>query len=354
MNIILLTSAINENGGARQALQLARGLTNRGHKVRFFTRPRSALRRFDPDLNWRDLLGRPMNWKRLLEKEMPDDQPCVVQAFHNRAVKTLSLFGLLWRLQRKPAACLAYRGVIYKPNNPLPYLLPGIRRFVVNSASCGEKLPLLWRKKLVEVVYNSVIPDDFAPTLPEGHLARNLGLPSDAPVIGAVLNNSRAKGLDVLIKAFAKVKDQTAHLLVVGADAFFWKGHCADLGIAERVHFSGQVDNVGDYLRLFDLMVMPSRFESLPNTLLEGMCLGLPAVCTMVGAMPELIRTKEFLVPKENTDELAKAIDLALDNPEMLRQAGQANLDKSSEFSLDRRLDRMESIYKDLLQKISK
>jgi len=129
MRILFITSSKNASGGGRQALYLAEGMGERGHKVSFFSPPTSLLRSISPNLDWRDLSERRGNWRTLLERAMPENEPVIVHAFHNKAVKSLAWAGTLWRFLGRPVACVAHRGVIYPPNNILPYVLPGIQVF---------------------------------------------------------------------------------------------------------------------------------------------------------------------------------------------------------------------------------
>jgi glycosyltransferase involved in cell wall biosynthesis len=57
----------------------------------------------------------------------------------------------------------------------------------------------------------------------------------------------------------------------------------------DNLHFTGQVDNVGDYLAAFDVFFYPSRHEGLGSVLLDAMANGLPIVATRVGGIPEIV-----------------------------------------------------------------
>ena len=76
-------------------------------------------------------------------------------------------------------------------------------------------------------------------------------------------------------------------------------------------------EQVLEELRFADVYVMTSRMESLPNTLLEGFDLGLPAVCTKVGGVPEVVRdgVNGYLCESEDADCLAQRMRELADNP---------------------------------------
>lgn len=308
------------------------------------------LRALAPDLPWRDLPAGFWGWKGTLESAMPADEPVIVHAFHNKAVKAAALFGSLWRLTGRPVACVAHRGVIYRPRNILPYIAPGIRRFVVNSRACADTLPLFWRKDAVEVVYNCIPTAKVTPVRTPDEVRRELGLASDARIIGCVGNNAPVKGMEVLIRAFAALKRGDLTLCLVGLRREAWIGLCEELGVADRVCFVPPSECVADYLQIFSLFVLPSLSESSPNTLLEAMCMGLPALGSRVGGVPECLSDSRFLVPPGNVQAMAAGIAGIIDDSEALAAAASANKEFSRAFNVERKLDAMEAIYSGLLQ----
>ncbi len=352
MNIVLVTSSANSSGGSRQALYLAQGMLGRGHTVHFFSPETSMLRPLAPDLPWRDLPAGFWNRKKALESAMRPGEGAIVHAFHNKAVKAAALFGTLWRLTGRPVACVAHRGVIYPPRNFLPYVAPGIRRFVVNSRACADTLPLFWRRDAVEVVYNCIPAAKVTPLRPAEEVRRELGLADGVRVIGAVGNNKPVKGMDVLIRAFAALQRSDLALCLVGVQREAWEGLCSDLGVADRVRLVSRTEQVADYLRVFDLFVLPSLSESSPNTLLEAMCMGLPALGSRVGGVPECLSDARFLVPAGDARALAASIAGVIDDAAALAAAAAANKEFSRQFGVERKMDRMEALYAELLAQL--
>lgn len=350
MHCIFLTSSNNASGGGRQALYLASGMRERGHSVIFFSPQKSMLRPLAPDIDWRDLPENRSTWRTVLENAMPENEPVVVHAFHNKAVKTLAWSGTLWRLQGKKVACAAHRGVIYPPKNPLPYLLPGIRLFAVNSKACLDTLPLLWRKSAGKVVYNCVPDSKITPGRSKEDVRSELGVTEDSVILGCVSNNAPVKGLEFLLRAFAKARSPERVLCLVGADAAKWTPLCEELGILESVRMIPRTERVADYLQLFTLFVLPSLSESSPNTLLEAMRMGLPAVCSNVGGVPECIHDARYLVPAGDADALADCITAALADPTALAEAARRNLAFSEQFTVGKKLSIMEELYAGLLR----
>src|SRR5262249_29056166 len=135
----------------------------------------------------------------------------------------------------------------------------------------------------VQAIPNGVDLTRFRP-------ARRGGLP--APPTRLVLYVGRLnfqKGVDVLLTAWrggqAQVPEaRRARLVIVGAGPGRAELEClsASLGIANSVTFVGEQSDVAAWLRRSDAAVLPSRWEGMPNALLEAMASGLPCVATRV------------------------------------------------------------------------
>jgi glycosyltransferase involved in cell wall biosynthesis len=86
----------------------------------------------------------------------------------------------------------------------------------------------------------------------------------------------------------------------------------AELGIQDRVEFSGQVDHREVFARAAsaDVMVVPFRTDAGPGVIAEGLGLGLPLVVCDTGAMPELVGDSGAarIVPAEDPGAMAVAL----------------------------------------------
>ena len=123
------------------------------------------------------------------------------------------------------------------------------------------------------------------------------------------------KGFDLLLKAFhhtlQKVPD--LHLTIVGdgPDKSLLRGIADELNIASAVAFEGYQENPYPFMAQADLLVSSSRWEGLPNVVLEALACGTPVVAfDCPGGTGEIIRDKEngWLVPAEDCVALGEKI----------------------------------------------
>ena len=87
----------------------------------------------------------------------------------------------------------------------------------------------------------------------------------------------------------------------------------------QRVHFLGHRKDLDSLMPVFNLFVLPSYTEGLPNVLLEAAACHVPIVATRVGGVPEIITEGEsgFLVDPGNTKQLSAAIEQFLCNEQL-------------------------------------
>jgi glycosyltransferase involved in cell wall biosynthesis len=177
-----------------------------------------------------------------------------------------------------------------------------------------------------------------------------LGVPSEGPVIGWVGRLSSEKGPDVMIDAFARVADRRALLVMVGhgSDLEALRDRAHQLGVGDRVMWTGLVPAAERLLSALDVFVLSSRTEGTPIALLEAMAAGLPIVATSVGGVPDVLDAQcARLVPTLDVTAIAKAIDDYLASPAESRRSGDAARSKvASQFALDPWLAAYEEIYR--------
>lgn len=169
-------------------------------------------------------------------------------------------------------------------------------------------------------------------------------------VVGIVATLRRGKGVPVLLKAATQASLANTKLLIVGDGPQLenLQREAAELGIADRVHFTGRQEDVTRWLNMMDVFVLPSIVdEGVPQALSQAMASGLPVVTTPSGAITELVRDGEtgLFVPKENADALAAAIRRVLDDETLAQRLGRgARAHIEAGYTRKKMLDDMEAV----------
>lgn len=121
--------------------------------------------------------------------------------------------------------------------------------------------------------------------------------------------NEEGKGIKYLIKAFYNVKKVIMDCLLIivgtGQDELKLKQLCISLNLNDDVIFTGLVENPLQYMKGFDLLVLPSLHEACPLVILESLYVGTPVIASKVGGIPEILKYDELLVEPGNVQALA-------------------------------------------------
>ena len=134
------------------------------------------------------------------------------------------------------------------------------------------------------------------------------------PVLLGVGRLVEQKGFDTLVGAFAKACEHTPCRLVIlgeGPQRDELTALAASLGVAERLSMPGFVDNPFPYMGKCDLFILSSRWEGLPNVLIQAMAVGAKVVATDCPSGPdEILDGGEHgpLVPVDDVEAMATAI----------------------------------------------
>jgi len=189
------------------------------------------------------------------------------------------------------------------------------------------------------------------------HARRSLGISPEAHVIGSVGRLHPQKDFGTLIAAMKLVKegDADARLLIVG------DGPCreslerrtARLDLAEDVIFAGDRSDISSLLAAMDVFALASRWEGLPNAVLEAMACGLPVVATGVGGTPELVQDGSTgrLVSPQDPQAMAAVLTEVLSSEQIRTEMGKAGRARAKEhFSIQEMVRRTEALYATLLR----
>lgn len=134
------------------------------------------------------------------------------------------------------------------------------------------------------------------------------------------------KGFDILLRAYAHLRQPAPDLLIAGAgpDRAALEQLAQRLGIAPRVTFLGLVEGQVkvNLLRSAMFLVAPARRETFSNVILEALAAGLPVVASAVGGNPELVHDGQhgLLFPGEDEAALTHILHCLITTPALLSQ----------------------------------
>lgn len=135
------------------------------------------------------------------------------------------------------------------------------------------------------------------------------------------------KGYDVLIKAFAKVHEKHPEytMTIYGEGPFLDQYHklAQELGVDDLITYPGYVKDVAASVREDGVFVLPSRYEGIPNSLIEALSVGIPCVstdCTPGGPMFLTRGGKNgLIVPIDDTEAMMDAILRIIEDPQLAK-----------------------------------
>ena len=210
----------------------------------------------------------------------------------------------------------------------------------------------------VKVIYNGADPNLFSPISKE-EARRSLGISYGGDVLLYVGNLKEVKGVAYLVDAFDKVRNRQKEIRLYivgeGRERNVLEQRVKRRLLSKNIVFIGRRSHreIPIWLSAADCLIMPSLSEGFPTLLSEAMLSEIPIVATSVGGIPELLldSVNGLIVPPKNTDLLAKAIKLLIEDKDLARQLAYQGKQKAYpkftwEYNAHRTLEFYQSIVK--------
>jgi glycosyltransferase involved in cell wall biosynthesis len=185
-------------------------------------------------------------------------------------------------------------------------------------------------RKKIDVIHNGCNLERFDPERPaSASLRQKLGFEAGDPVLLVVGRLESQKGHSVLLEALPTVRREFPRVRLVclgeGALRGALEAQTKTLALEESVRFVGFQENVGEWLSLADVSVLPSFYEGLPLAAVESLAAARPVVATAVDGTPEVVVNGKtgLTVPPGNSKSLADALCRLLRDPDLRRRMGQ-------------------------------
>jgi glycosyltransferase involved in cell wall biosynthesis len=316
----------------RHILDLANGQADRGHEVGIVAdsltggeRAEAAFREIAPRLK--------LGVHRIAIHREPFPTDILVWAHFMRLIRRLkpnvlhghgAKAGAFIRLKRRSKDSIRiytpHGGSLHYPLNTLKGILYSrLERALMNSTDLFLFESAFARDTyqrtigippgLVRCVFNGVTADEFDP----------VDKAADATDVVYVGEFRHIKGADLLIDAVARLhaggKPVTLTLAGDGEELQALKAQVERLGLTDAVHFIGHVKARYGFSK-GNLLVVPSRGDSMPYVVIEAAAAGIPMVAANVGGIPEIFGSHtDALFAPSIVGAMADAIEAALEDP---------------------------------------
>jgi glycosyltransferase involved in cell wall biosynthesis len=336
--IIVLMQTQAENAGAQEISRLlANDFSARGFDVRqlfFFRRTAS----FDADSNVSfcapDRPNGPISFPRFLFRlyailrSVKPDVVVTFQHYGNVIGAPIARLAGVKRIvvNQVSAGAMLNRWVVGA--DALFGRLGAYDRIVVNSdhtADMFKTYPAAYRDRILRIDHGF---EDKTARIGKAEARAQLGLPPDAPVLGCAARLHPLKQLGFAIAALARLPRAHLALAGQGQDRPRLEALAQELGVAERVHFLGEIapERIGVLLAALDCFVFPSGAETFGLAPVEAAQTGLPVVANGLDVLKDVLSVDgeacALFVDASDPAAFADAIRQVLDDPALAARLG--------------------------------
>jgi glycogen synthase len=202
------------------------------------------------------------------------------------------------------------------------------------------------------VVHNGIDLNKFSPSVSGQGVHAEFGLSPQTPIVGTVSRlGEERKGVNYFLDmaAAASAAWPDARFLVVGDGRLRsdLERQAASLGIADRVIFTGERQDIPRLLAAMRVFVIPSLYEACQYSLLEAMAMGKAVVATPAGVAPVVVVDHQtgLLVPLADSASMARGVLEYRDDDLVASLGAAAHRLMASQFSVDAMVDNILAVY---------
>ena len=358
VNILQISSASSFGGGERYVADLTNALVARGHDVYVAVRPESPLPRH-LQLSPEKILTLPLRnaldvqSARELEKFV---RRKAIDVVHAHMARDYSLASYAARRNRQ-TKFIATRHVLFKLNRLHRHTLSRATCVIAVSEAVARELRAsrVVSNEQIAVIHNGIDVERFKKTcvgLDRELVLRSHQLRVDDRLVGSIGELRTLKRHDDFIRAAALILKEFPEtqfaLAGVGEAREQLEKLVAELGLADRFHFLGWLDDADKLLCVMDVFVSASETESFGLAIVEAMAAGTAVVATATEGAKEIIEDQKtgLLVPIGDAKRIAESVLDLLKNPEKRHAIATQSVQSAAEnFSLNRMVDEIEKIY---------
>lgn len=362
MKILQVCSAETIGGGERHVIDLTRALLERGHELHVAVRPGSPLpAHFPPGAaQWHEVKLRnavDLLSVRRLQKIIAEHQLDVV---HAHLARDYTLAGLA---TKGSSARLFLTRHHFNP----------IKSNAIYEAAIGHATNLLAVSETVRTELAKAFPTltGRIRVIPNWLDARTVQLATRSQAraffgiqkfwaVATIGQLSPLKRQDLFLEAIHRLTAngayERAEFFLIGAanpsDLAYekqLKAQAQEMGLGDRIHFTGTVENLPQYLPAFDVVVAPSENEGFSLATIEAMAAGCTVLASDVGGMAEIITHNEtgILFQAGNAQEIARHLRLLLfDNRRRKAISQAAQVFARARYNREQIVTQIEALYR--------
>jgi len=207
----------------------------------------------------------------------------------------------------------------------------------------------------IETLYHGLDRSAMAGWEETDGVRQSLGIPEDVPVIGTVSNFRLEKGHRYLLEAAVHVRRTfpEARFVLVGHGPLedSLRRQVRQMGLQERVIFTGARSDAPRLAASFDLFALPPIHEGLSIALIEALSVGTPAVVTRAGGVAEVVTdgVNAIVVAPRDSAALGEAMLTVLKDPALQQRLSKAGKVRAADFDIRQAVRRIEEVYRGLL-----
>ena len=230
---------------------------------------------------------------------------------------------------------------------------PRLRAVICNSRMVRDEIRQDFRiaPEKLHVIYNGIDLEHFHPRLRDslrGATRAELGCRPNETLFLFVGSGFSRKGLGAAIAALSQAANESFWLLVVGRDReeAHYRGLCERMGIADRVRFLGGREDVRPLYAAADCFILPSRYDPFPNTGLEALAMGLPAIVSSRCGAAEVVEhgASGWVCAPDDAPGLARLMQEA-DRAVRAGRGAQAARATAERFGMDAMASQLAALY---------